>query len=343
MSTAGKQTCVQLTLQPNEARPFQLNAQCTLAAGSHFGLLILEDTAAEKTNLFTAYSRTQNFAASGFSIEGFPIGSFSGQIASAVGLKRTAAAPTFPTNCFIAALAEAVDYQIRLFDGTTNIQIGSDVTGSLQPFQIVRYLDIFSTAGAPAGDYQNVRAEFNDTNADPAEPAWVGFCTVQDSVSFGADFRIAKSVQAQDLSQARVMCTASTGTCSPTAALNATPWTLPSVLFKDIFGIILRHPDYVRCDILDPNAGDLEMQIREPGAINATTIRAGGNNQSSFYFYTGPRNAVNNGTTNNWFIEISAREGTLAVPPIAYGLYCASGNGVSQTRRTSSGFYVDDF
>src|SRR5690348_5810597 len=104
LATAGKRTCSQLVVQPNEARAFTLSAQCTLGAGSHFGLLVLEDAAVEKINLFTAYSRTQTPQGQGFSIEGFPIGNFSGQIASVVGLKRVAAAPVFQTNCFIAAL-----------------------------------------------------------------------------------------------------------------------------------------------------------------------------------------------------------------------------------------------
>jgi hypothetical protein len=72
-------------------------------------------------------------------------------------------------------------------------------------------------------------------------------------------------------------------------------------------------------------------------------VRAGGSDQKSFYFFTGPRNATNNGVADNWFMEVSAREGAPpAVFPAPYGLYCASGNGVSHTRRTSSG-NADDF
>lgn len=343
--TPGQLPCAQFILQPNESRPFTLGAQCTLGAGGHFGLLILEDADAnEKTHLFTAFSRTENPSKIGFSVEGFPIGYFSGQIASVTGLKRvTNATPVIQTNCFVAALAEAVDYSIKLFDGTTNAQIGNTVTGSLLPFQMFRYLDVFTAAAAPAGNHLNVRAEFNDTNTDPADPAWVGFCTVQENTTTGGDFRIAKSIDAHDLGQARVMCTGTTGTCSPAATLSATPWTLGSSANKDIFGIIIRHPDNVRCDILGPSADNLEIRIREPGTINATTVRAGGSDVKSFYFSTGPRNATNNGVVDNWFIEVSSRESAPpAAFPVSYGLYCASGNGVSHTRRTSTG-NADDF
>ena len=343
--TPGQLPCAQFVLQPNESRPFTLGAQCTLGAGGHFGLLILEDADAnEKTHLFTAFSRTENPSKIGFSVEGYPIGYFSGQVASVTGLKRvTNATPTIQTNCFVAALAEAVDYSIKLFDGTTNVQIGNTVSGSLLPFQMFRYLDVFAAAAAPAGNHLNVRAEFNDTNTDPAEPAFVGFCTVQENTTTGGDFRIAKSMDAHDLGQARAMCTGTSGTCSLAAPLSASPWTLGGSANKDIFGMVIRSPDYVRCDILGPNADNLELRIREPGTINATPVRAGGSDVKTFYFFTGPRNQVNNGTANNWFIEVSSRESAPpAAFPAAYGLYCASGNGVTQTRRTSSGF-ADDF
>jgi len=345
--TPGPQPCAQLAppLQPNESRTVFLGTQCTLGAGGHFGLLIFEDAAAQKTNLFTVFSRTENPSKIGFSVEGYPIGYFSGQIASSTGLKRvTNAVPAIQSNCFIAALAEAVDYSIKLFDGATNVQIGNTLTGSLLPFQMFRYSDVFNAVGAaPGTNFANVRAEFNDTNLDPAEPAFVGFCTVQENGTTGGDFRIAKSVEAHDLGQARQMCTGTTGTCSPAATLSASPWQLGGSANKDIFGTVIRAPDFVRCDILGPNAANLEIRIRQPGLINTTPVVAGGNDVSTFYFSTGPRNAVNNGTATNWFIEVSARESAPpAAFPVNYGLYCASGNGVSASRRTSSGF-ADDF
>ena len=109
---------------------------------------------------------------------------------NAIGLRRSSAPPTYQTNCFVGALGGAITYDLKLFDGTTGAQIGNTLSGSLNAFEELRYVDIFALTSAPAGDYQNVRAEFTRTSVD-TQPM-VGFCTVQDSVSFGADFRIAK-------------------------------------------------------------------------------------------------------------------------------------------------------
>src|SRR5689334_9810393 len=161
----GLRTCAQLTIPALQSKPFSVGAQCSpLGAGSHFGMLVLEDASSEQTNVFFAYSRVQTPGGNGFSIEGFPIGAFSAAPADVIGLKRQNAAPTYQSNCFVGALGEAVNYQMVLRDGTTNAIIGSPVTGSLTPYQIRRFLDVFSAApngvGAPAGDYSNVRANF---------------------------------------------------------------------------------------------------------------------------------------------------------------------------------------
>jgi hypothetical protein len=86
-----------------------------------------------------------------------------------------------------------VSYQLRLFNDATGTQIGGTLSGSLAAFQQFRYLDVFGIKGvnAPAGDRANIRAEFTQTSGGTAN--LIGFCTVQDNTSFGADFRIAKS------------------------------------------------------------------------------------------------------------------------------------------------------
>ena len=65
------------------------------------------------------------------------------------------------------------------------------MTGTLGVRQIFRHLDIFGAAGAPAGNYSNVRAEFVSTVI--GEQKLIGFCTVQENTNFSSDFRIAKS------------------------------------------------------------------------------------------------------------------------------------------------------
>jgi hypothetical protein len=194
----GLRPCTPIVVAAGRTLVFSLATQCTLGAGSHFGMLILEDAAAEKINIFPAYTRSQTSGGNGFSVEGFPIGNFSGDVAGVIGLKRQASAPIYQTNCFVGALGEALNYQITLTNETTGAQIGNTIIGSLLPYEMVRYLDVFGPGGvnAPAGDYSNVRARFDETSA--GEPAFVAFCTVQESTFFGADFRIAKSFDAND-------------------------------------------------------------------------------------------------------------------------------------------------
>ena len=330
-SVPGQRTCAQLALNAQESKQFALSAQCTLGAGSHHGMLILENAAAEKLLAFRAYSRTQNFAASGFSVEAFPIGNFSSAGAGAVGLKRTAAAPTYQTNCFVAALGETVNYRIRLTEPSAAAQIGGDITGTLAPYQMVRILDVFAAAGLPAGDYQNVRASFDDT--DSGEPSFVGFCTVQDSVSFGADFRIATSTEGADNSQRRYVCYGQNpcGTIDP-----VTPTQLTDTTLKLIHWLFIRAPDYVKCELISPRLADLEIRLRGPGDPflapvfpSSPPYSSGGNNQTFFYIYTGARGTVNDGFATRWFIDVSFREGANATVPIPYGIDCFSGNGVS--------------
>ena len=183
-SSPGTYPCLPVSVPANRTVPFTLAAQCVLAGGSHFGMLVLTDSASEQLALFYAYSRTQTAGGNGFSIEGFPIGNFSGAPSDVIGLKRQAAAPVYQSNCFVGALGESIDYQIVLRDGGTGATIGNPISGTLAPFQMLRFLDVFGPAGAnaPAGDYNNVRANFSVSNANM--PAYVGLCTVRKARSW---------------------------------------------------------------------------------------------------------------------------------------------------------------
>ena len=157
LASPGLKPCTPLSINAGETKSFLLASQCTLGSGTHFGLLVLQDAAAEKINYFFAFDRTESILVhEGFSVDGFPIGNFSGQGADASGLKRIAAFPGFQTNCFVGALGESVDYQLLLFD-STGAQIGSTLSGTLGAWQELRYLDIFTKVGAPPGDYANAR------------------------------------------------------------------------------------------------------------------------------------------------------------------------------------------
>jgi hypothetical protein len=333
----GLRTCAQLSVAALESKPFTLGAQCTLGAGSHHGMLILEDASAQQTNTFFAFSRAQTPGGNGFSVEGFPIGTFSGAPADVVGLKRQAASPVYQSNCYVGALGEAVGYQMVLRDGTTNAIIGNPVTGSLNPFEVRRYLDVFSASpngvGAPAGDYANVRANFTVTDVGTT-PALVSFCTVQESTFFGADFRIGKSTDARNDGQRRVACIGLDNCTDATPSVNQ-PEQLTSVSDKNVYSTILNPPDFVRCDLVGPRAADLQIRLRQWGDPLTSAVfpssppySSGGTGQSFFYVNTGGRAAVNGGTATRWFIDVAFRTGGNATTPINYGIACRAGNGM---------------
>lgn len=190
----GQKPCGDLLVPANGSVAFTLASQCTLdPSTSHFGPLIVSDIAAA-SEIF-GYSRTQNNASAGFSIEGFPSENFATDTTNVTGLAgSTNPAPTYQSNCFVTAQADPITYDMKLFDGN-GTQIGSTVSGSLNAFEQIRYLDVFSptVAAAPtATDFSNVRAEFTRTSTGAQQ--MVAFCTVQDNATFGADFRIAKAL-----------------------------------------------------------------------------------------------------------------------------------------------------
>lgn len=338
-ATPGQRSCSPLTLSAQQTIAIKLGTQCALGAGSHFGMLILESADAEKTRFFYAYNRTQTPGGNGFSIESFPIGNFSGAASGANGLKRQAAAPVYQSNCFVGALGEPVDYVIRLRDSSNN-QLGSDVTGSLQPYQMIRYLDIFAAAGlGTTDDYSVVRATFDNTNA--GDPAYIAFCTVQESTFFGADFRIAKSEDALDYAKRRRVCYSQNG-CGGGVITGPGQTDIASAANKNVHYFIVSAPDYVKCELVSPQLANLEIQLRGPGDTFASPrfslpagytgapYTAGGDNQTSFYVFTGHRNAFNGGVSTRLFVDVSYREGSGAAAfPIVYGMTCFSGNGIS--------------
>ena len=184
----GLRACAQLTVQANQSLNFDLGAQCGLnGTDDDFGMLILDDSAG--TNPFFAYSRTQTADGIGFSVEGFPTANFSGAPADVLGLQKLAAAPNYRSNCFIASLGDAVNWQVQLVQSGTETVLGT-VSGSLAPYENTRILDVFNAAGL-VGDFSNVRATF--TTPDNPAPAFAGFCTLETSSNGSADFRIAKS------------------------------------------------------------------------------------------------------------------------------------------------------
>jgi hypothetical protein len=341
LPSPGLKTCTMLSLIANSVVPFKLGTQCpTLATGSHFGLLVLRDHAGEKIHTFAAYSRVQHVTTNeGFSVEGFPEHTFSGRVSAVNGLKRVAGAvpptqaqPGFQTNCFIGSLGESVDVTVTVRNGADNSLIGSIPAVSLGPYQLVRYLDILAAVGAPPGDVQNFRVSFDNTST-PQEPAYLAFCTLQDNFSFGADFRIAKSDDEANITKLLTRCRGTSDAACTTLTVPAS-FSIPNATTKHRFSMFLHHPDYIHCDIVGPNANNLEIQFLAPAAAGQAVgpVVAGGSEQSSFYYETGPRNAVvnSNGFQTFWSMEIGPREGANAPAafPVDYGYRCFSGSGM---------------
>ncbi len=335
----GLRSCSSLTVAALEVRNFQLAIQCTLGNVDDFGMIILEDNAVPKVNRFFAYSRTQTTGGNGFSVEGFPVGNFSGATSDVIGLKRQAAPPFYKSNCFIGALGEPVTYQMRLWqEGGTPIPIdgtSGPVVGSLAPYEIVRILDIFSAQGvnAPAGDYFNVRANFNNVAGNNA--AFVAFCTLEETETGGADFRIAKSDDAWDARQQRLACYGQ-DSCGSGVVSVSNPATITNTALKNIHYVIFDQPDYIKCDLVSPRLTDLEIMLRQPGdPLSAPQFpvgpgfSSGGVGQTGIYIFTGDRGAIASGHTTRWYIDVSYRAGGNATVPIPYGFTCISGNGVT--------------
>jgi hypothetical protein len=164
---------------------------------------------------------------------------------------------------------------------------------------------------------------------------------VQESIHFNSDFRIARSDNELDQRQKRLVCYSSADCINADSGAGATQITAAGT--KNIHYLFLTQPDFVQCQLVSPNLGDLEMKLRGPGDVFAAPdfvpsppydadppYSAGGSTKTSFYIFTGYRNAVNNGTVTRWFIDVSFNEaGNSADLPVDYGIICNSGNGVS--------------
>jgi hypothetical protein len=317
-ATPGSKACAPVVVQPGRVASFGLNAQCSLGPGSHFGMLEIADAASPRATLVQAYSRTSNLQGQGFSVEGYPIGAFSGAIGVVTGLRRQAAAPNYQTNCFVGALSEPIEYQITLKSNPGSATLGTPITGTLSAWQMRRVLDVFGPAGvnASAGDHSNVTAEFRQTG--PGNPAYVGFCTVQESVTFGADFRIARNIQADDQTRYRSLAYGHNGSGNLT-----TPAQIVAAGEKNVHVSNVRPPDNLRCETVGPNAGVLEIRAMTTTGV----LLGGGSNSPSAAFATGPRGAFS-GAAPSIHFEVSVREGASPAYPVSYGLTCTSGNGM---------------
>ncbi len=344
-------TCPAFSIPADGQREFtSLRSLCPgMVAGNTFGYLYTND--ADPTNKpFAAFSRVSNSAGAGFSVEAFPAHTFTSADAVVTGLRRLAASgatPAFQTNCFIGNLHDVTapatptttEVFYTLYD-SNNAQVGSTTSVMLTPGKLTRLLDVFTTAGAPAGNYDNVRVKFEEVGPD--EPGLMTYCTVQDNTSFGADFRIGKqeqgfstpysSIGAQDDSVSRDSVAFQdlflSGDVSPRQ------FDIPAGAFSNTHVIYFRHPDRIQCELVNPATDvrltpddSLEMRLLD-GQGN---LVAGGNNVIGFSeIYLGDKTDRNFGANGRYSIEVESSGAGLNVNQLRnYGIHCQSGSGHS--------------
>ncbi|UJB20669.1 MULTISPECIES: hypothetical protein [Lysobacter] len=310
---AGERPCTTLSIAPGAVSENSLATLCGVPIGpaSNYGQVVFVEQSAANIPI-SVFTRIQAVSGAGFSVEGFKIGSLTGGATSSTvsGLRRQAAAPGYQSNCFVGSVGEpvTVTWSLRTAGGAA---LGTPQTTNLSTNETVRFLDVFSAAGAPAGDYSNVQAVFSETTAG-SNPGFVAYCTTQENVNFDGDFRIAKEADPDDLRSKKVGV-------STSSALGT---LLGLASGQDQFGLYLQHPDWVQCRINGTNAPQLEMRLEDPQG----NVVAGGNNISSFQkVYLGEKSTRNNGVSGLWVLKVESRN--LLSLSLPYGVTCETGNG----------------
>lgn len=315
---AGALDCGLHAIPAGSTSQFDLTTLCPLTGASNFGSMRIYETSPINRPI-AVYTRVQSpVAGNGFSVEGFPIGNFANDKGAsvAVGLKRSSVLPGYQSNCFIGSIGEPVTVDMALFDGA-NTQLGTTQTVSVPAGGLNRLLDVFAIAGAPAGDYSNVRAEFRQGATQVGNPSFSAFCTVQNNTSFDADFRIAKAEAPDDLT---LQYTSTVNKDALGNNIDIPPGA------KVVFAMLVKHPDFLSCRVIGDGLPNAELRVIDPSG----NVVAGGNDVSdTTEFFTGEKSTVANGMNSRWLVEVGARDGT-GLPASNFNLQCRSGNGASK-------------
>jgi hypothetical protein len=340
-------TCLAFWMLPGGETSFpSLRSLCPgLPAGSVFGSLIARSAYGMA---FSAASRVSNPAGHGFAAEAFPANTFTSATTAVTGLRRlaaTAGTPAYQTNCFIGSLAElapngaavATDVQVALTD-SAGVALGQ-TSVAVQPGQLVRLLDVFAVANAPAGDHDDVVARFNTYTTET--PALLTFCTVQDNTSYGADFRIGKQefawgehAGAQDWAAIRAQFVVTEPAVDEQAGA---PLVIPAGASRNVHLFYFRHPDLLTCGLMSSNQTasflgpgyGLELRLRVQDQDGSWRVIAGGNNIALFdSVYLGDKRRQGGGANTRYQIEVESN-GQNASVDRPYTLVCLSGSGTT--------------
>lgn len=322
-----------------------------LASGSQFGFLYVADANATHKHSFAGFSRVSNPAGIGFTVEAFPAHTFTSADTVVTGLRRLAAAngaPAFQSNCFVGKMNQvvvnssfpAVDSDVLVtLRNAAGTQVGATTTFHVAPGRLTRLLDVFAAVGAPAGNYDDVRATFEESGT--GEPGILAFCTVQDNTSFGADFRIAK--QERGFSQItlkqtpyaqdeHVLRDSTIGNDTFLSGLSAPrAFTIPAgATGSNTHVVYFRHPDYVQCELINPVTklpmiADYGLEMRMIGP-EGQVIAGGALAVGWGPIYMGDKSNRNNGSNTRYTIEVETNgKANSAAKP--YKLHCISGSG----------------
>lgn len=363
-SLAQPMDCPEFTIasEPRPARKVftSLRELCPgLPAGSQFGLLYLREVG-PGNQPFAAYSRVSNSQGIGFSVEAFPPHLFGPAPAIVDGVRRLAATantPAFQTNCFLANLGElspsnnnwssSIDFAIIKPDGTG---YGSSV--SLPSGRFVRLLDVFAAAGVPPGDVDDAEFRFINSFAPSPDAPVVGFCTVQDNSSFGADFRIAKPDQDpfcpdegcdSGMGDGHVMRYTLAKSDIAIGGLAGSTFSIPAgPNHQNSHVMYFRHPDVIGCRLRKPDgslaAPDYGLEMR---LLDALPI-AGGDGVTGFSdFYLGDK--FDSLPINHRYLLQVESNGQNEGNARPYWLQCESGSGHTRGDTVYRDRPVDEF
>lgn len=352
-TTATKLTCPNIFINLGQHRDFNsLREICPglpADTNSQFGYMALVAIVPTMSgpvpvpNTFTVYTRVSTPQGQGFSVEGFPMNTFTGADSEIQGLRQLAAtgsSPSYQTNCFFANLAKlnpdlpntSVTVHYGLYDNVMALKGSNDIV--LAPGQFVRKFNIFADAGV-VGNWDNILMRIQRV-AD-SQPGIIAFCTVQDNTSLGADFRIAK----QTIGGSPITSIPSHGAQDIFATRDVwldhdaldRPFEIGPGAHANTHVLYYHSNDYFQCELIDPSTGvralpayGLELRTVEPDE----TPGAGGDNQvaipaSAFGYTNDKEENYANGRT---LLEVESNESnTGANRP--YVLHCRTGSGMT--------------
>lgn len=326
----------------------------TVVAPALFGFLALRakpssDDSFVDLPMFAVSSRVSNPEGAGFVVDAHAAATYGSAWTRATGLRRIAAtanAPAFQTNCFIGGMnqygsgsvaARRVDYKlVKATSGIETFVPWPTYTGTVnvEPGRLIRLLDVFEAAGAPAGDHVDWMVEFMPRSG--SRVGILAFCTVQDNSSFQADVRLAKPFFGAQGLYADESLSARNQYWNEDVLGRA--FEIPPGEAANTHVVYFRRPDTVKCELTSATYPSTSLPPERLAATHGLEIRlldasgdviAGGSGMTSTgQVYLGDRDGSLASLDGRYRVEVESN-GQNAGAIRAYSLYCTSGSGNS--------------